>query len=578
MRTTVTSDGKGEATGLRPKVTSGGKILVAIALAAGAGTTLYWLSFSGAAAVGPVPPSAALASLLALAALTLANLVLRWLRWHFLARRLGVRYRARPSLRLYFATLPLLASPFFIGEIARAFFLPVDERRARRAIFQTWVVERLGDALALGALWLTAESPGRTPAWLVAYFLCVFVVVRLFATPAGPRGTFPAAAALSALTLVTWSLPCLGVGLAMRLVGGAGGWLGGASVFAESTLLGGASGIPLGISATGSIAAAALVARGVPHAALIALIMRLGTVWFALTLGALAFLALARRGLGRDLVDRASASHFDDLAPEYEDEIPEHVRRHLVARKLELMLHRLGARPAGGRLAGLDVGCGPARYAIALAEQGVEMTGVDASPGQLARAEANARAAGATVRLVGASGARLPFADDSFDFAYAINVVHHVLDEAERAKMLEEIVRVLRPGGCFFLHEMNTRNPVFSFYMSYVFPLRRRIDEGNEVWVDPRALPAVQGGSWDPRVDYFTFLPDFTPPAWLPSLARLERWLERSRARTLSAHFVAVLRKPAPETKARSAGGAPAASGDPVRAVPEGAGAPRRER
>jgi hypothetical protein len=46
------------------------------------------------------------------------------------------------------------------------------------------------------------------------------------------------------------------------------------------------------------------------------------------------------------------------------------------------------------------------------------------------------------------------------------------------------------------------------------------------------------------RIEYFTFLPDFTPRAVLPWALRLERRLERGRWREYSAHYMAVLRRP----------------------------------
>ncbi|MBM4363583.1 MAG: hypothetical protein FJ104_12955, partial [Deltaproteobacteria bacterium] len=99
------------------------------------------------------------------------------------------------------------------------------------------------------------------------------------------------------------------------------------------------------------------------------------------------------------------------------------------------------------------------------------------------------------------------------------------------------------PGGHLFLHEINTENPLFRFYMGYVFPLLRRIDDGTEEWILPGALPAVAGGAWAPGAVHFTFLPEFLPAAVFRAFAGLERWLERSRLRRYSAHFMATLVK-----------------------------------
>ncbi len=102
---------------------------------------------------------------------------------------------------------------------------------------------------------------------------------------------------------------------------------------------------------------------------------------------------------------------------------------------------------------------------------------------------------------------------------------------------------MLRPGGVFFLHEINTDNPLFRVYMGYLFPLLCDIDEGTEWWIRPSALPAIAGADWAPDADFFTFLPDFTPPKLLHALSGFEAFLERSRLRRWSAHYVARLIK-----------------------------------
>ena len=102
---------------------------------------------------------------------------------------------------------------------------------------------------------------------------------------------------------------------------------------------------------------------------------------------------------------------------------------------------------------------------------------------------------------------------------------------------------MLKPGGLFFLHEINVENPLFRFYMSYWFPLLCDIDEGTEEWIKPSRLPRVEGAVWSRDVDYFTFLPDFTPRAALRALTSVEARLERSSIRSWSAHYAASLRK-----------------------------------
>ena len=158
-------------------------------------------------------------------------------------------------------------------------------------------------------------------------------------------------------------------------------------------------------------------------------------------------------------------------------------------------------------------------------------------------AQRYASGAGASIQILAADARALPYPDASFDFAYGVNVLHHMTDVAVRRLALDEIVRVLRPGGSFFLHEINTKNPLFALYMGYLFPLIREIDDGTEAWIKPYALPVVGGATWDEDLSYLTFLPDFTPRPLVEWLSGFERSLERSRFRSWSAHYVARLVK-----------------------------------
>ena len=55
-----------------------------------------------------------------------------------------------------------------------------------------------------------------------------------------------------------------------------------------------------------------------------------------------------------------------------------------------------------------------------------------------------------------------------------------VLAEAcgwDEARVAREMARVLKPGGFLVVQETNTNNPLFRFYMGYVFPILSRIDD-----------------------------------------------------------------------------------------------------
>jgi len=309
--------------------------------------------------------------------------------------------------------------------------------------------------------------------------------------------------------------------------------------------MGGVTGLPLGVYVTGSTMIAGLVQAGVPHATgvLSILVYRSGTAWYAVLLGMVALVLFRRRLLS--MVRSETEAHFDEIAHEYEEEIPAHVRQRLLGKKVRLITQTLKQYGIHSGARGLDLGCGQGWYLAAMREQGFLVDGTDYSQGQLDGAQTHVLGLGIEVgTLVQADAQALPFKSQTYDFVYSINAMHHMLGQGTQERALGEVVRVLKPGGIFLLHEINTENPVFRWYMGYLFPLIKKIDEGNEEWILPTLLPKTVGASWRERsVEYFTFLPDFVPQFLMQALSGLERYLEQSRFRRMSAHYQACLVK-----------------------------------
>ncbi len=95
---------------------------------------------------------------------------------------------------------------------------------------------------------------------------------------------------------------------------------------------------------------------------------------------------------------------------------------------------------AGARV--LDVGCGNGKMLAPLARAGFDALGVDISRGALLRL--------ADRKTVQGDARNLPFKDNTFDGAVCYDVLQHLL-EAERGAAVEEIRRVLAPGGLLFM-------------------------------------------------------------------------------------------------------------------------------
>jgi demethylmenaquinone methyltransferase/2-methoxy-6-polyprenyl-1,4-benzoquinol methylase len=108
--------------------------------------------------------------------------------------------------------------------------------------------------------------------------------------------------------------------------------------------------------------------------------------------------------------------------------------------------------PLGSR--GFDAGCGIGLQALLLAEavgpQG-HVTGLDIGPELLAFGKVQvSRVEGAgRIAFCGGDVGRLPFAADSFDWAWSADCIGYPLGEL--APVLKELMRVVRPGGSLIL-------------------------------------------------------------------------------------------------------------------------------
>ncbi len=103
----------------------------------------------------------------------------------------------------------------------------------------------------------------------------------------------------------------------------------------------------------------------------------------------------------------------------------------------------------------LDLCCGFGRHSLALAEAGVDVFGIDLSPQLLERARDLAGAAPLEGRLGRADARRLPFQDGTFDALVNLFSSFGYFGEEGDGRVLDEIARVVRPGGRVVLDLMN---------------------------------------------------------------------------------------------------------------------------
>lgn len=511
----------------------------------------------------------ALAILPLLVLLTFIGLLFRFWRWHYFLRQSDIRIPTRISLSIYLSGFSQTIIPLFVGEIALKSILV--KRHSNTPLERTVLIvtyERLLDFLALailtipyiithqnnqpiwtvipiGILVLLLIPPLRTHTWkgislVLTYFIRLLLPqykTTTLRTPASIISTRVTVIALI-LSLASWLTVASILPLASSMLNNKTPWLEGTGIYAISTIIGGSSLSPGGVGITGSAIAESLIQRGMEtsSAGLAAVLTRLSTFALVFALGLISFLAYL-------WWSRKSKSHIPaDQFFGYESEFAVSSRDYYIRKKLDRMtphFKELSPAPNSRPTLGLDLGCGPGWHLSSLSDSGLSIFGIDTSTRQLQSARKNAP----TSQLLTADIQHLPYKHRQFDFAYCINIIHHLPTKPSQKLALCEIHRILKPGGVLFLHEMNPTNTLFRFYLEYILPLFNPVDRGTEFWITPKSLKHAPIFNLT-AIDYFTFLPDFLPKWVLLALNPLERLLEQSPLNHLSYHYMAILQKP----------------------------------
>ncbi len=126
---------------------------------------------------------------------------------------------------------------------------------------------------------------------------------------------------------------------------------------------------------------------------------------------------------------------------------------------LNTVMRRRGKLNAASRV--LDVGCGSGTTAVALCQAiGCHVTGVDLSGVRIANAIDSLEEQPAEIREKVAfekgSATDLPFATETFTHAWSQATIYHVPD---KVKVLQEVYRVLEPGGIFVFDDLTKPQP-----------------------------------------------------------------------------------------------------------------------
>jgi SAM-dependent methyltransferase len=176
--------------------------------------------------------------------------------------------------------------------------------------------------------------------------------------------------------------------------------------------------------------------------------------------------------------------------------------------------------PAAGVRA-LDLACGTGALTLRLARLGAETTGLDISPGQLAKAREAAAQAGLAIRFDQGDAEALPYADGEFD---AVGSAFGIIFAPDAPQAAAELTRVTKPGGRIAVTTWTSDD-----WSSFNTELGRDPVQGEYVWDDRERVANWLGdfdleygeGEWNVRKDspaaMWEFLSGSMPPlkAWL---------------------------------------------------------------
>lgn len=116
---------------------------------------------------------------------------------------------------------------------------------------------------------------------------------------------------------------------------------------------------------------------------------------------------------------------------------------------------------AEGARSVLDLGCGLGRHALYFAGNGFDVTAVDLSEEAVRYVTEKAEEEGLRITCKIADMMELPFEADSFDRVFSYHVISHQ-DTTGVQKVIDEITRVLKPGGRVFLTVCSKEHFAFS--------------------------------------------------------------------------------------------------------------------
>jgi ubiquinone/menaquinone biosynthesis C-methylase UbiE len=214
------------------------------------------------------------------------------------------------------------------------------------------------------------------------------------------------------------------------------------------------------------------------------------------------------------------AGHADvsSLLPDYSQQAATYDQTRAASRSALAALKAALVGAPGDHLA--DIGGGTGNYALALEHEGWRPVVIDRSPEMLAFAAQKGLA------TIAAAAERLPVADESFDAAMLVSMLHHVADPCAA---LSEARRILRSKGRLVVMVF-TREDIHDLWFLDYFPSTR-------AWMQASHLPVADLLAMLPGAQRREIVLDDLKDASLAALAAHPEKVLEQQWRTQTSYF-----------------------------------------
>lgn len=164
----------------------------------------------------------------------------------------------------------------------------------------------------------------------------------------------------------------------------------------------------------------------------------------------------------------------------------------------------------------LDLGCGDGATEVFFEHYfpAFSIEGIDVSAKSIEEAQKKPLQ---QARFSTYNGTTIPFENNQFDLVFVAGVLHHI-SIASQQTVLQEIFRVLKPGGRLYLFEHNPMNPLTRYLVNTC-----AFDEGVKLLYSHQTKRLLKQSGFAIRHQLFTIF--FPRKAFFKYLIRFEKWI-----------------------------------------------------